>query len=308
MMITIRKNTTTQNNVNESVLAICGINTPTPTIKQMTGINVTNTLQSFVIFCVIPPIMFITGLFGYNNMSIQTNIIHNADCVKIMDEMPAGCIDLIVTSPPYNMRSKGEENKHKNKKQHMEQYDGYSDDLPKDVYVKWQRRCINSMLRVLKPTGAIFYNHKWRIRDLLLDDRHEIVSGFPLRQIIIWARAGGPNFNNSFFNQTYEVVYLIAGYKFKLKQQFVKYGDIWYIPQDLENPHPAPFPVELPLRCIRSNDAEIILDPFAGSGTTLLAAEMEGRKWIGIEQSEKYVTMATERIKEKMGSDIRGYS
>ena len=66
------------------------------------------------------------------------------------------------------------------------------------------------MMRVLKPTGAIFYNHKWRIQKGLLQDRADIVNDFPVRQIIIWQRAGGINFNPGYFLPTYEVIYLIA--------------------------------------------------------------------------------------------------
>jgi modification methylase len=66
------------------------------------------------------------------------------------------------------------------------------------------------MMRLLTDDGAIFYNHKWRVQDGLLQDRNDIVSGFPVRQIIIWHRNGGINFNKGYFLPTYEVIYLIA--------------------------------------------------------------------------------------------------
>ncbi len=73
-------------------------------------------------------------------------------------------------------------------------------------------------------------------------------------------------------------------------------GDVWTIPQEDNNPHPAPFPVELAQRCIQSTTAEIVLDPYIGSGTTAIAAEMCRRKWIGIDISKDYCRVANERI------------
>ncbi len=58
-------------------------------------------------------------------------------------------------------------------------------------------------MRVLREDGAIFYNHKWRVQAGLLQDRSEIVAGFPVRQIIIWKRDGGINFNRGYFLPTY---------------------------------------------------------------------------------------------------------
>ena len=72
--------------------------------------------------------------------------------------------------------------------------------------------------------------------------------------------------------------------------------DVWTIPQDKDNPHPAPFPVELAQRVIGSTTAQIVLDPFNGSGTTLMAAELERRQWIGMDISKDYCTLARDRI------------
>ena len=76
-------------------------------------------------------------------------------------------------------------------------------------------------------------------------------------------------------------------------------GDVWQIPQENNNPHPAPFPVELAERCISSTTAEIVLDPFMGSGTTAIAAEACERKWIGLELSKDYCKLAKQRVAAK---------
>lgn len=64
-------------------------------------------------------------------------------------------------------------------------YKNHNDYMPHDEYVDWQRECLREMLRIIPDGGAIFYNHKWRVQAGLLQDRSDIVQGFPVRQIII---------------------------------------------------------------------------------------------------------------------------
>ena len=220
----------------------------------------------------------------------------------LMDKMPAGSIDIVVTSPPYNLRNStgngmknGSGGKWENA-QLLQGYDKSDDAMPHGEYVKWQRSCLEAMMRVLRQDGAIFYNHKWRVQAGRLQDRADIVDGFPVRQIIIWKRAGGINFNAGYFLPTYEVIYLICKPDFKLAPKKNGMGDVWEIPQADDNPHPAPFPVELAQRCIESTEGRIILDPFMGSGTTAIAAEACARDWIGLEVSKDYCKLARERI------------
>ena len=230
------------------------------------------------------------------------NKVHCGDCVTLMSRMPVGCIGLIVTSPPYNLRNStgnglkdGRGGKWP-KAELLNGYTNYGDDMPYQEYVQWQRECLDAMMRVLREDGAIFYNHKWRVQSGLLQDRTEIVSGFPVRQIIIWKRDGGINFNPGYFLPTYEVIYLISKPEFRLARKANAQGDVWHIPQESKNPHPAPFPVELARRCVQSTTATIVLDPFLGSGTTAIAAEACGREWIGIDISKDYCKVANERI------------
>lgn len=222
-----------------------------------------------------------------------------------MKEMPDSCLDLVVTSPPYNLKNStgngmkdGRGGKWSNAAL-INGYATYDDCMPYDEYVKWQRSCLTEMMRLLKDDGAIFYNHKWRVQAGLLQDRREIIDGFPVRQIIIWRRAGGINFNPGYFLPTFEVIYLIAKKGFKLSPKSNSHGDIWEIPQEMKNPHPAPFPVALIDRIVTSTHAQIILDPFMGSGTTAVSALKNGRQYIGIELSPEYVHMAEQRIKNK---------
>ena len=229
--------------------------------------------------------------------------VHQGDCVELMYQMPAESVDMIVTSPPYNLRNStgngmknGSGGKWENA-QLIKGYNTHNDAMPHTDYVEWQRNCLNSMMRVLKKNGVIFYNHKWRVQDGKLQDRADIVSGFPVRQIIIWKRSGGINFNPGYFLPTYEVIYMICKPDFRLAPKANALGDVWTIPQAENNPHPAPFPVELAQRCIQSTTAKIVLDPFMGSGTTAIAAELCCRDWIGLEISREYCQLASSRIK-----------
>ena len=237
-----------------------------------------------------------TGLDKYRN---QILCGHSLD---VMKSLPSESIDLVVTSPPYNLRNStgngmkdGRGGKWANAKL-IDGYNGHEDNLPHDVYVEWQRSCLAEMMRLIKPDGAIFYNHKWRVQGGVLQDRSDIVTGLPVRQIIIWKRKGGINFNAGYFLPTYEVIYLIAKPDFRLKAKANSVGDVWEFTQEQKNEHPAPFPVSLVNRIISSCDGGIVLDPFMGSGTTAIAAIDNNWDFIGIDISEEYCAMARERI------------
>ncbi len=231
------------------------------------------------------------------------NKIICGDCLETMRQFPSGSIDLIVTSPPYNLKnSTGNGMKPcttSGKWANAALQNGYShydDCMPTDKYNEWQHECLAEMFRLIKDDGAIFYNHKWRVQAGLLQDRSEIVKGFPVRQIIIWRRKGGINFNPGYFLPTYEVIYLIAKPKFRLVPKANACGDVWEFTQEMKNEHPAPFPVALIDRIISSTYADVVLDPFMGSGTTAIAAIKNNRKYIGIELSPDYCKMAEDRI------------
>lgn len=232
------------------------------------------------------------------------NKIICGDAVDVMKQIPSGAIDLVVTSPPYNLKNStgnGMRDGRGGKWANAALQRGYShhnDAMPHKEYVKWQRNCLTEMFRVIPETGAIFYNHKWRVQAGLLQDRQDIVSGFPVRQIIIWKRKGGLNFNAGYFLPTYEVIYLIAKPKFKLAPKANACGDIWEFTQEMKNEHPAAFPVTLIDRIIGSTNAKIILDPFMGSGTTAISAMNLKRNYIGVDISPDYCKMAEKRIKD----------
>ncbi len=226
--------------------------------------------------------------------------------IDIMKQIPDSSIDLVVTSPPYNLKNStgngmkdGRGGKWSNAAL-INGYSHYNDNMPHDEYVTWQRKCLREMLRIIPENGAIFYNHKWRVQAGLLQDRNDIVTGFPVRQIIIWRRKGGINFNPGYFLPTYEIIYLIAKPKFRLAKKANAHGDVWEFVQESKNKHPAPFPVDLIERIISSTIANIILDPFMGSGTTALVAKNNNRDFVGIDISPEYCEMAQQRLENPL--------
>jgi len=236
-------------------------------------------------------------------LSSFINQIICGDCLDVLQKIPDESVHLVITSPPYNLKNStgnGMKDGRGGKWANAALQNGYAnhdDCMPHDEYVKWQRDCLAEMMRIIPEDGAIFYNHKWRVQAGLLQDRQDIINGLPVRQIIIWKRAGGLNFNAGYFLPTYEVIYLIAKPKFKLSPKANAYGDVWEFPQEMKNGHPAPFPVSLIDRIVASTDAKIILDPFMGSGTTAISAINFKRDYIGIDISPEYCKAAEERIK-----------
>ena len=238
------------------------------------------------------------------------NRIHQGDALELMGQMPDECVDLVVTSPPYNLHNStggGAKNSgcsgvwHGGRYPALSQgYGAYSDDMPRDKYVAWQRDCLTEMLRLLKPTGAIFYNHRPRMQGLLEESPRDIVEGFPLRQAIIWAKSGGINHTAYALTPTHEVVYLLVKNPtetgFRRREGSQDHGTVWSIPRDRNSDHPAPFPVDLARRCIQMSNAAVVLDPFSGSGTTAVAAVLESRDYIGIDLNAEYCEVSRRRV------------
>ncbi len=233
------------------------------------------------------------------------NKIICGNCTDVMKDIPDGSIDLVVTSPPYNLGinktfdpevTKKWKGKWNSSKLQSTGYDVHDDYMPEDKYIAWQKDVLAECFRVIKDTGAIFYNQKWRVQKGIFQQRPEIVEGLPVRQIIIWQKAGGINFNEGYYLPTYEPIYIIAKPKFKLAPKVNSRGDVWSITPDRKSWHPAAFPIELASRCIDSTTGDIILDPFMGSGTTAVACKQANKKYIGIDISADYCKKAEDRL------------
>jgi len=176
-------------------------------------------------------------------------------------------------------------------------YSSHGDDYAYDEYARWQRSVLLECWRLLRDDGMIFYNHKPRVQLGLLQTPLDLNPGLPLRQIIIWNRSGGINFSPSFYVPCHEWICVFAKPEARLLNRSVsQIGDVWTLGPERYNPHPAPFPVELPLKALQTVSGDVVLDPFMGSGTTGVACLMTGKRFIGIDNSKEYCEMAKKRL------------
>lgn len=221
-----------------------------------------------------------------------------------MARMPDSTIDLIVTSPPYNVwrNRRTQARKADYWKRTNIIYDKHSDKLSDEEYQSWQIDVINECIRVLKPTGTLVYNHKDQIFNFRVTSPLEWIlkSKAVYRQRITWDRGGMQAFNNVRFYRNDEDIYILGkeAKGFTWNKEFAKYMSIWKITPERGSDHPAPFPEEIPKRCIEafSKEGDLVYDPFAGSGTTLVAAKKLSRNYLGSEISEVYCTMTEDRL------------
>lgn len=230
------------------------------------------------------------------------NKILLGDVLETLKTVSDASVDVGVTSPPYN---KGENKKGwlvKNVK-----YLDASDKLPENAYQNIQISVLNELYRITKPGGSFFYNHKIRWEDGEMFHPMDWLrkTNWSIRQEIIWDRMIAANIRGWRFWQIDERIYWlykpIGGKRIgeELKSKHALLTSIWRFQPEQKNSHPAPFPLALPLRAIYSVMDQrhgIVIDPYCGSGTTLVAAKILGHDFFGIDISENYVKFAEDRI------------
>ena len=224
------------------------------------------------------------------------------DALTELRKLPEDTFDVGVTSPPYN---KGE--RHKGWLVKNVVYEGVRDIKDEKKYQDEQVEVLNELFRVTKPGGSFFYNHKirWERGRMIHPYSWVSRSRWVVRQEIIWNRRIAANIRGWRFWQVEERIYWLFKPKGddligpELASRHALLTSVWEMRPETDNPHPAPFPIELPIRCIYSvldGGYGAVIDPYAGSGTTLVAAELMGLPWLGIEISPEYIEMAEERL------------
>jgi DNA modification methylase len=227
------------------------------------------------------------------------------DCIEGMKELDDNSIDCIVTSPPYNKKGLLGNVKLGNQiwgKFNID-YDTYGDDMPEDEYQAWIVEVLNQCHRIIKSDGSIFFNHKPRRcknRSYLPTDfiQHSDAS---LYQLIIWDRRNSPNIRNDILVPCTEHIYWLCKDKPKVFRDAIDpdyKSEVWVITPEKQKKHPAPFPEQLVKNCIQltTQENDVVLDPFMGSGTTAIVSENLNRKWIGFEVDKTYYNITQERI------------
>jgi site-specific DNA-methyltransferase (adenine-specific)/modification methylase len=246
------------------------------------------------------------------------HINHKGDCVRIMGDMPKGQVHLILTDPPYNA-SKGGINLPGNKTggayyKVNEKWDKFDNHIS---YFDFTCGWIREADEVLAPNGSI-------IVCCSLHNIGEIILAlktldYKLLNIITWKKTNPmPNITKRTLTHSTEfIVWFVKdkGWIFNY-EEMKKYNegkqlrDVWEFPlcqgkERIKNKegraaHPTQKPLNLFERLIEmaSNEGDIILDPFMGSGTTAIAAEKMNRRWIGIDTEQKYIELANKRLEE----------
>jgi len=207
-----------------------------------------------------------------------------------------GSIDLIITSPPYNLGSDSWP-MGGNGRQRRENGIGYDDAMPEGKYQRWQIDCLNEMYRVAKYGASLFYNHK--VRSSKGRIIHPITwigkSLWVIRQEIVWDRKSTHNHSPSLFWPEDERIYWMTKGKPILPNRSIGMSTVWRFHGPVVNTwHPAPFDEMLPRKCIQAvgRDGITVLDPFAGSCTTLKVALEYGYDAIGVDLSAEYLRQA----------------
>jgi len=257
----------------------------------------------------------------------QRIVLYSGDCLKLLNQIPSNSMQLIITSPPYNI---GKE---------------YESRLQLSAYVDQQSQVIQECYRCLSPQGSICWQVGNYVKDsaiipldtILYPIFHDL--GMQMRNRIIWHFEHGLHCSKRFSGRYETIMWFTKTneYKFNLDPVRVpqKYpgkkhfrgpksgqyscnplgknpGDLWIFPNVKSNhvektKHPCQFPVELVERLVLSmtDEEEWVLDPFLGVGTSIIAAIRHSRRGAGAEIVDEYITLARNRINQELNGTLK---
>jgi site-specific DNA-methyltransferase (adenine-specific) len=233
-------------------------------------------------------------------------------CGDVMEQLkliPDNSVDLIVTSPPYNVGIK---------------YDNYDDARTWDNYYCWCGAWLGQLLRVMKPDGRCCINmylslgtSKFRTAPLMTINQWAVAQGFKHHSMALWydvtltkLTAWGSWLSASapYVSAPFEGILILykdqwkkqnKGVSTTTKEEFREFAcGVWKFAPNRRSDHPAPFPEKLAARCINglSYVGDTVLDPFLGTGTTAIAAKKASRGYIGIDISPDYIEKAKVKL------------
>ena len=240
---------------------------------------------------------------------IELNKIYNEDCLNTLKKIPDNFIDLVITSPPYNMNLRIRNGKYCSRqivKEISTKYEDFADNLPIEDYFKLHSSIIDELLRT---SNRIFY-----VIQIVTGSKRAIFKMIGkysenLKDIIVWdKRVGQPAIGEQVMNRRTELI-LVFENDYPISRQFRKapfkrgtLDDIWQITRDRSKTekHGAVFPIKLVQTILEnfSNKGDLVYDPFMGTGTTAVVAKKLNRKFIGSEISKDFCKIANKRLKE----------
>jgi len=225
---------------------------------------------------------------------LKLNKIYNIDCLEGLKKIDDKSVDLIITSPPFNLGN----THHTGFKKHK----SYDDKMPEQDYQKWQIEVLNECFRVLKNNGSMMYQHKNRISKGVQISPYEWIlkTKFIVKQEIVWINRS-QNFDKiRFYPFTERVYWLTKDPKTKLinkinKQDVFDYKE--WKPVGTKGMHTRAFPEKMVEDFLKVfPKAKIILDPFMGSGTVARVSRGMKRNFIGFEIEPKFVQLSKKNL------------
>lgn len=246
------------------------------------------------------------------------NKIHNLDCIIGMENLPDECTDLVIADPPYNLNKN---------------FGVWNERDRKDEWLPWSKKWLDQVRRILKPGGNVFVYGIHRHLCWIQCYMYEIELTYR-RQIIWFYENGFAGYSSKTLAAHYEpLLWFSKGEKYtynpirepykseeRLKHKIIKNGkvwkpnpegrmagDVWNFPtlagrrfRDEKVNHPTQKPLSISSRIVKhfSNEGDLIVIPFAGSGSECLAAIMENRNYIGYELNPSYIEIAEKRIND----------
>ena len=256
--------------------------------------------------------------------NLKSNSIHLGDCLQLLEQIGPGTVDMVFADPPYNLSGKALKLKGNKTGGDWEKVNESWDVYSVVDYQRFSNEWVAASYKTLKDGGAIYICCSQHNMEAALHSLR--VNNFKVNNIIVWEKSNPmPNTTKRLLTHSVEfVIWAVKGKGWTFNASELRdvnpdrqkdgsprmMRDVWTFPvvqgqerlrgKDGRALHPTQKPLELVRRTIiaSTNKGDLVMDPFMGSGTTAVAAKMEGLKWIGIERDNRYIRAAEKRIAE----------